>query len=249
MHARRLRLLAAVALGGATLVLGGCVYLRLLAMKWQFADFDRHFTIQDTDGLRLICRDPVLLTDDFRWLGVTSETVKKSGSAELWRVRYAKVLPLGERETPPKDLDFDLMFVDGQFTQVHLPERFFLFVPKSFFVGLLRGLGHANVDRAKREADVNFTAAERERLAKRVLATSLAMLLGLPTEKHLDATRTVYTYHYRTLPDGPKGGVIDMEFTFSNATGQLTRLHGKSPVGHLSFNFEPPTPAGPAAKK
>jgi hypothetical protein len=250
MNPRRLRLLAAVALGGAALALSGCVYLRLLAMKRQLADFDRHFTLQQADGLRLLCRDPVLLTADFRWLGVTPETVKKLGHAELWRVRWVKELPVGVRDPAPLDLEIELMFADDKFTQVFLPERYFVFVPKAFFVGLLRGLGSANVDRAKREAEVSFTTAERERLAQRVLATSLAMLLGKPSEQRVDGSHTVLRYRYNAMPVGAKTGLIDMEFTFDSATGQLQRLHGRSPVGNLSFNFEPPpAPTPPPAAK
>ena len=77
-------LLAAVALGALSLALGGCVYLRLLAIKRQLADFDRHFTLQQADGLRLICRDPVLLSQDFTWMGVVPESKRKLGVAEQW---------------------------------------------------------------------------------------------------------------------------------------------------------------------
>gem|GEM_PF-4715813 len=33
-----------------------------------------------------------------------------------------------------------------------------------------------------------------------------------------------------------------MFFTFEAATGQLLRLHGQSPVGQVSFNFETAQP-------
>ena len=245
MKSRRLRLLAAVALGAVALALGGCVYLRLHAMKRQLADFDRHFTLQQDDGLRMSCHHPVLLGEDFRWLGVLPETTKKLGHAEQWRVRWVKELPPGVRDATPHDLEIELMFSDDKFTQVFFPERYFAFVPKAFFLGLIRGLGSANVDRAKREAEVSFTAAERERLVQRVTATSLAMLLGQPTEQHVDGVHTVFRYHYDSMPVGAKSGVIDMEFTFATANGQLLRLQGRSPVGNLSFNFESPSPPAP----
>jgi hypothetical protein len=226
-------------LGALTLALGGCVYLRLLAMKRQLADFDRHFTLQQSDGLRLICHDPVLLTEDFRWLGVIPETTARLGQAEKWRVRWLKELPPGVRDATPHDLEIELMFVADKFTQVFLPERYFAFVPKVFFVGLIRGLGAANVDRAKREAEVSFTPAERERLVRRVTPGSLALLLGQPTDRRSDGARTILHYRYESAPAGPKAGLIDMEFTFVTASGRLLRLQGRSPVGHLSFSFEP----------
>ncbi|MBI5767038.1 MAG: hypothetical protein HZA93_04535 [Verrucomicrobia bacterium] len=242
MKPRRPRLLAAAALCAATLALAGCVYLRLLAMKRQLADFDRHFTLQQTDGLRLLCRDPVLLSDDFTWMGVTPETKRTLGVAEQWRVRWQKQLPAGVRDPEPRDLELELMFADGRFTQVFMNERYFVFVPKSFFIGLLRGLGSASVDRAKREAEVSFTVAERAQLVARVTTASLESLLGHPTERSHDGDQTTFRYRYDTLPLGAKGGYIDMRFTFETATGRLLRLFGRSPVGQLSFNFVPPRP-------
>ena len=101
------------------------------------------------------------------------------------------------------------------------------------------------VDRAKREADVSFSAAERERLVTRVMATSLAMLLGRPTEQRVDGAHTLLRYHYTPMPPGAKNGLIDMLFTFETAHGQLLRLQGRSPVGNLSFNFESPPASAP----
>lgn len=242
---RRPRLLAAVALAAVTLALGGCVYLRLLAMKRQLADFDRHFVLQQADGLRLICHDPVLLTEDFRWLGVAPESTQKLGQAEKWRVRWVKELPPGVREATPHDLEIELMFADDKFTQVFLPERYFAFVPKVFFIGLIRGLGSASVDRAKREAEVGFTAAEREQLVQRISATSLTQLLGQPTEQRIDGGQSLLHYRYETAPPGAKAGVIDMEFAFDAASGRLRRLQGRSPVGNLAFNFASPAAPPP----
>src|SRR5262249_19389854 len=152
----------------AALLLGGCVYLRLLAMKHQLADFDRNFTLQQGSGLRLICQHPVLLAEDFRWLGVIPESTRKLGHAEQWRVRWQKELPAGVRDPEPRDLEVELVFADGALAQAFMPERYFVFVPKAFFIGLLRGLGSASVDRAKREAAVSFTPEERARVVARV---------------------------------------------------------------------------------
>jgi hypothetical protein len=225
------------------LVLGGCVYLRLLEFKHQLADFDHQFTLQTDEGLRLGCVNPVLLAEDFRWLGVVPGQVKTVGSAERWSVRWAKELPPGTTEALLHDLDLELTFAEGQFTRLYLPERYFAFVPKPFFIGLLRSLGQAGVDRGRRLAAVNFTKAEREALTARVTADSLALLLGVPTQTTLEPDRTTLRYHYTPVPPESKNGVIDMSFSFATVSGQLLRLEGRSPVGQLSFNFEdPPIP-------
>jgi hypothetical protein len=228
-----------------TLALGGCVYLRLLAITRQLARFDQYFTLQQADGLRLLCREPVLLSEDFTWMGVVPATRRKLGVAEQWRVRWQKQLPLGVRDLEPRDLEIELMFADNRFTQVFMSERYFVFVPKSFFIGLVRGLGSASVDRAKREADVSFTPEERAQMAARVTTTALESLLGHPTEHSREGDQTTYRYRYDTLPLDAKGGFIDMRFTFESGSGRLLRLLGRSPVGQLSFNFASPSAPPP----
>lgn len=233
---------AAFGLAALGLLLGGCVYLRLLAFKRQLADFDRHFTLQTDDGLRLGCLTPVLLPEDFRWLGLTPETVKTLGSqSEQWRIRWVKQLAPGAPEAEARDIEMELFFTAGKFTRLYLPECYFVFVPKPFFAGLLRSLGSAGVDRSRRLAEVSFSRAERDALTARVMATSLAMLLGAPTEQTMDAAHTVLRYRYTPVPPESKHGVFDLAFTFDTPTGQLQRLHGRSPVGELAFNFESPT--------
>jgi len=227
----------ALGLLALTLLLSGCVYLRLLEFKRQLADFDRHFTLHTATGLRLVCLTPVVLAEDFRWLGFTPESVTKIGQAEQWRIRWTKHLPPGVQESDTHDIELELIFVAGKFTRLFMPERFFAFVPKPFFSGLLRSLGQAGVDRSRRVAEVNFSKTERDALTARVMATSLAMLLGKPTAQAVTPAHTTLRYRYTPVPPESKNGVIDMTFTFDTATGQLQRLDGRSPVGQLSFNF------------
>ncbi len=241
------RLAVGSLLATCCLLLSGCVYLRLLEFKQQLADFDKFFTLKTDDGLRLACLTPVLLDEDFRWLGLTPATVKTLGQSERWRIRWVKQLPPGAKESDAHDIEMELIFTDGKFTRLFLPERYFAFVPKPFFTGLLRSLGKAGVDKSRRLAEVNFTPEERALLTTRVVATSLAMLLGTPSEKTVMTTHTTLRYRYTPIPPESKNGVIDMTFTFETATGQLQRLNGRSPVGQIAFNFGSPpvTPASP----
>ena len=226
------------------LVLSGCVYLRLLEFKRQLADFDRFFTLKTDDGLRLACLTPVLLAEDFRWLGLTPASVKTLGQSEQWRIRWVKQLPPGARESDAHDIEIELIFTNGKFTRLFLPERYFAFVPKPFFTGLLRSLGRAGVDKGRRLAEVNFTRAERDLLTNRVVATSLAMLLGTPSETTIEGSHTKLRYRYSPVPPESKNGIIDMTFAFDTPSGQLHSLRGRSPVGQIDFNFE--TPSVPA---
>lgn len=224
------------------LLLGGCVYLRLLEFKRQLAEFDQNFTLQTNDGLRLRCHTPVVLAEDFRWLGITPESVQSLGQSERWRIRWVKELPPGAKESDAKDIEMELIFTEGKFARLYLPERYFAFVPKPFFTGLLRSLGRAGVNQSKRLAEVSFTQSEREAVTARVVVTSLAMLLGRPTEQTVGGSLTHLRYRYTPVPPESKNGVFDMTFSFDTTTGQLQHLAGRSPVGQVSFNFTSPPP-------
>ena len=82
---------AAVMIAAAVALLSsGCVYLRLLELKRQLAAFERNFTLETSEGVRLGFLRPVLLTRDIRWLGLKPETVQQTGEIEQWRVRWLK---------------------------------------------------------------------------------------------------------------------------------------------------------------
>ena len=238
---RRLRPRAwiSLALASCLLLLSGCVYLRLLALKRQLAEFDTHFTLETSHGLRLGFLNPVLLSADVRWIGLAPETVKKLGSSEQWRVRWMKEVPPGTTEKGNFDLELELMFTDDKLTRFFIPERYFAIMPKAFVIGLLRGLGGATVDKNARSADVSFSPSNRELLTAQILTTSLAMFLGQPTERRTEDARTLFRYRYTPTPPTAKNVTFDLLFTFDTASGQLLRLDGRSPVGKMSFNFQP----------
>jgi hypothetical protein len=100
----------AVGLAGVALLLGGCVYLRLLQLKRQLADFDANFTVQVTSGLRLNCLHPVVLADDLRFLGFYPARTRKLGAAEQWTIRWLKEPPPNAREKQRYEIGFDLYF-------------------------------------------------------------------------------------------------------------------------------------------
>jgi hypothetical protein len=107
---RARRAVMAGALAAAALLVSGCVYLRLLQLKRQLADFDANFTVQTAAGLRLNCLHPVVLADDLRFLGFFPASVRKLGTAEQWTIRWLKQPPPGAPQKPKYEIGFDLFF-------------------------------------------------------------------------------------------------------------------------------------------
>ncbi|MBI4625458.1 MAG: hypothetical protein HY736_19835 [Verrucomicrobia bacterium] len=239
----------AAALASLALLLGGCVFLRLLAFKHQLAAFDRNFTLETTDGVRLGCLNPVLLSDDFRWLGITPESIIRVGRAEQWHVRWIKQPLPGVTEDVVRDVDAELIFTDGKLTRLFVPERYFAVIPKSFLIGLIRGAGAADVDRTQRSAAVSLSRPGEIRVDAQVTQSALVTLLGPPSEQRVEGARTMLRYVYAPTPPREKGGRFEMTFSFETGTGRLLLLKGRLPVGQLAFNFEPPPGSMPPAAR
>ncbi|HVU34520.1 MAG TPA: hypothetical protein VHE61_13885 [Opitutaceae bacterium] len=229
----RRRLGAAGAITVAGLLLAGCVYLRLIQLKHQLADFDHNFTVDTSDGVRITCQHPLLLTGDVRWLGVTPEKIRRIGHAEEWEVRWVKQLPPSVHEAGAYDIVVRFVFADDKLTRVSIPQRYFALMPKKFLLDLLRSLGGARVNKENRSVEAQLAGARPD-------LPGIEKLLGRPTAESSKPGQTIRRYRY--VPAGSRrlarAAVFDLNVTFDDATGKMLRWEGKTPVGNIGFNFE-----------
>lgn len=224
---------------------GGCVYLRLLALKNQLADFDRNFTLHLEDGVRIQCQNPLIQSSDLRWLGVAPTRITATGADSVqWRVRWLKQPPPGVVEPVEYDVEIFAELADDRVTSVHIPERSFEFFPKELFAQLLRSTAGARIDRRSRRAEVTTTAPEPAPGFVPPRREAIEQILGLPTGRSDEGPLARYLYRY--VPDNTHGGgrPVDMTFFFDRADGALRRLSGRLPRGTIDYTFAPPAPAG-----
>ena len=235
--ARRLavRRILACGLAAATLLLGGCIYLRLLEVKNQLGDFDRNFALDSGDGLTLVCKTPVLRTDDVRWIGLKPETTVREQKHEQWQVRWVKDLPAGVTETGAYDLAFALGFADDRLARIAIPEKYFALMPKDFVAGVIRSVGRGRVSKLGRRLDTSVS--ESDIAAARPRLPAIGKLLGVPSEERAEGTETMTRFRYLPVTKEPGAAIFEMTLHFDTASGELLRWHGRTPVGNLSFNF------------
>jgi hypothetical protein len=219
----------------AVFLLSGCVYLRLLELKKQLGKFDEFFGLQTTDGLAILCFQPVLLSDDVRWIGVKPESTKKIGLAEQWHVRWVKQLPPGMKEDVEFDIVLELNFTENKLTRIAIPEKYFAVLPKRFLVGVIKSLGGGRVDKAGRRIEAAVTAAEIA--AARPNLPGIDKLLGRPSEERTEGSTTIVRYRYVPSTKESHAGVFDMQLTFDTKTGELLKWQGLTPVGKIGFDF------------
>jgi len=213
--------------------LTGCVYLRLLQVKRQIAAFDENFSVATDIGVTITCRNPVLLTDDIRWLGLAPETSRTVGSAEEWRVRWVKQLPPTIHEDGAFDIVLELVFSRDKLARISIPERYFAVMSKKLLLDLLRSLGGAKVDKDKRALEAQLASARPD-------LPGIEKLLGRPTGKTTQGDETIYRYRYVPVTHGglARVAVFDMAVHFETATGNMRRWEGQTPVGKIGFRFD-----------
>ncbi|HEU5078409.1 MAG TPA: hypothetical protein VFT72_04315 [Opitutaceae bacterium] len=242
------RFLVSVLLIAVALLAGGCVYLRLLELRNQLADFDKNFAVNTADGIHLIFRHPMLLGDDLRWLGAEPQEIQQRGDdEESWHVRWVKQTKPGVEESSEHDVELFAELRDHELQSLRIPERYFEFFPKSLFVDLLRSTGKAHINKESRQAEVS-TADEVSTNNQPIAVPeldSIEKLLGEPTDKTTGPSGLVrYRYRYQAQIPSGKGKFIEATFFFDPASGQLRRLIGKLPKGTMSFNFPAAKDAG-----
>ncbi len=223
---------------------GGCVYLRLLALRNQLADFDRNFTLDLADGVRIQCHHPLIQSSDLRWLGVAPTRITTTGrAATRWRVRWLKQPPPGVVEPVEYDVELFAELADDRVTSVHIAERSFEFFPKELFAQLLRSTASARVDRRSRRAEVTTVAPQPAPGFIPPRREAIEQILGLPTDRSDEGSQARYLYRY--LPDttNGEGRPVDMTFVFDQADGALLRLSGRLPRGTIDYTFAPAPPA------
>ena len=142
-------------ISGLALLLTGCVWLRLLAFKEQLADLDRYVKVDDRNGLAFHFLEPVLYADDVRELLQMEPTVKTTNqNCQTWLWTFEKELAVTNAEPANFDLTFATLFENRKFNELGIPERFTAVIPKPIILGIVRSLGHADIDRSKRSASV-----------------------------------------------------------------------------------------------
>jgi hypothetical protein len=215
------------------LLLGGCVYLRLWELKHQLADFDHYFTVDETDGLTFTMQKPVLLTDDMAFFGLAPESTEQLGAALRWHLRWIKDYAAPGEHPTDYEVEADFTFVDGKMARVHLPERIFSFVQKSFVLQALRSLGHASVDKSNHSARTTLDTPGLAPLTR----TDLLHFLGTPLDTRREDGHLLLHYRYTGVCASQAPGKIDFNFTLDAPTQSVVHLEGKLYDKEVQFDW------------
>lgn len=225
-----LRTILAVPLALAmTLLLSGCVWLRLLDLKDQFAQFDRYITVPPGPGIELQFKHPVLYDVDLDTLITAEPTATASagtGGEKLTVRSYAFSHMPSESGPDPASAERILVLTAGirheRLVFVDLPDEVFRVIPRDLALRAMRSLGTATVDRGARSA----TAAIDLHGVTTPLptGTELVALFGQPNQIVMREGKLRVLWRYRL-------------------EGKSLREDGKPVIAAIAFSFAPGAPA------
>ncbi len=239
-----LRRVVAFSLLASLLLLSGCVYLRLLALKKQLADFDRNFAVETTDGFKLTLKNPVLLDEDLAFFKLAPESRERLGLAERWHFRWQKDYKVAGESPERYELTADFTFVEHKLQRVAMPERLFAFLPKPLLLSMIRAFGHAEVDKANRSASAQVNEPGKNTTPMQL--SELTGLLGAPETSRDEGDVRLLRYRYRGVAPEQKSGVIDVTFTVDPKSNIVQRIDGLLFNAKLKIDLVPPAAKPPA---
>jgi hypothetical protein len=226
-------------LGALCLLLGGCVYLRLLELKHQLADFDLYFDVNEADGLAFTFKEPVLLVDDMAFFDLAPESTGRRGTALLWHLHWIKDYAAPGEHAADYEVQADFTFVDDKLVGVHLPEHIFSFVQKSFVLSALHSLGHASIDRSKHSARTTLDTPGLAPLTR----NDLLHFLGAPLDTRSEGSHLLLHYRYTDVCASQAPGKIDFTFTLDAATQSVVHLAGNLFHAEVQYDWPVTEPA------
>ena len=177
--------------------MAGCVYLRLLSLKNQFARFEENFSIEAGARLALHFNNPVLYdTDIIELTNLQPSRVDKNPDSSAFVFHFAKQ----EKAMPAasgKDLVFLMNFNrDRKLEALVFSEAILKLVPPEFLELSLRSLGYAEVDKKRRQLRADSTRVVRRHLHAPGY-DAIRLVLGDPMQEERTAQEWKVVYEYR----------------------------------------------------
>lgn len=224
------------------LTLSGCVYLRLLDLKNQLAEFDKNFRVESGERFIVHFLHPLLYLDDFTELSKLEPTrVEKTAAGKRSLQIYRKLDRAGKQQAGT-DIVFTLDFnKDDKLTSWEFSPVFMAMAPAPFLEASLRSLGKGKVDENKHQLQVNpadlpkvtATAPKREAIVK---------LLGEPHELRKDKDGEIAVYRFEMLTPHVDEGYEDrkntnIQFQYDGKTDDVVKMSGKFAGLKISINF------------
>lgn len=193
----------------------GCVYLRLLQVKNQLNDFEGNFDLKDQNGLKLVFKNPVLLSRDIVWLTKNNPISREhSPEGENWLYILEKQHADENNEAVDYDIPLTFYIRDDKVVEIAFPERFLENLSIPLLIKILGAMGKSEITKSKRSAGTEFKGGNTDEMPKKRYILSV---LGSPykNEKNDKAIILTYLYNFKSNEAKNDDRAFNLKMTFS----------------------------------
>lgn len=225
------------------LVLGGCVWLRLLEIKNQLTDFDENFRVEVVDRhFTVHFHDPVLLGEDVVYLSKLHPRGELPGAkGDQWFLDF-RMSPVRKEEQARQVITFGMRFdAEQRLKSFDFSPLFLELAPAAFLEASIRSLGLGTVDQEKRQLKV-----DPEHLPKLAgplpSRLDIVTVLGPPEEDYVYENLRILRYRFlcECRPVSAKyesRREADAKLFFAPDNDRLVRLSGRFAGLKLSIDY------------
>jgi hypothetical protein len=225
----------------------GCVFLRLLELKHQLADFDENFSVDTEDGITVRFLNPVILERDMWLLGLPPSVKDVYPTHTTWIHIFEKQYASGHREDINFDLSVSSRFEHSKLTEFGISESYFVFIPKEAVLLTIRSLGKVDIDVGSRKASLEVTDDDSIEDFAAPNRQNIVNTLGIPFVQSEGSETHSLEYRYMLLPPSTKANpenppkdqpVYRLRFFFDQKD-EISMITGRLPfVGDIKFSYD-----------
>ncbi|MCI5142420.1 MAG: hypothetical protein D3909_12035, partial [Candidatus Electrothrix sp. ATG1] len=106
-----------------SVIVSGCVYLRLFKVIRQFKQFDKYVMVDKEDGLTFSFLRPILYEDDIKWLGLSPVSQNNTSGVTSWKHILEKEYN-NQSEQGNYDIVFNTRYQNEKLHSIYLSERY-----------------------------------------------------------------------------------------------------------------------------
>ena len=226
------------------LTLSGCVWLRLLEIKNQLADFDENIRIEVADKHFIVhLLKPVLRSDDFIYLSKLQPSRKQlmPDGTQRWYLDF-KFDPAKTPAQQTQLVSFIMTYTPKhRLAAFDFSPLFVEMAPPVFLEASIRSLGVGKVDQGKKQLKVD--PEDLPKLTSKLPHTAnITAVMGPPTEERMEDGLKLLIYRFKATavpvdPDYEERRIAEAKLYFDPAKDELVRLKGKFAGLKLSIDY------------
>jgi len=215
----------------AAIAFNGCILERVFKVKKQLCNFEKNFQIDNSEGFRILLRDPVMLDEDITWLAGAEPSEQDFIGDELVMTYIAKRNGMYARDS--YDLPIELRFVHrhGKYRlkEGALSNNLADILTDELLSQIMQSICKSEKSLVKQQVIIDIRKLDRNLLPT---GSEIVDILGPPNPKSPAAHKLVYDYQLKN--NANPGTETFIEITLDETQEMILGIR----VKYLRYNLD-----------